>query len=399
MYATDHGFHYQYTEDELAAAAQATEESGDPAAAAGLLPDISKYLIQKTEEWGGEVRYETTMLQLIQDGSGKVTGVIAEDGNGYLQINAAKAVILATGGYEADHELLQKLNPGAYSICGFPMFTPGADGSGIKAGIWAGGQKDEIPTLMTFARAPIAPDAQFGFPYAGMTSWMGDQPFLKVNKRGERVCCETSPYDYPLHVAYHQPEGKIASIWDANYKDHIAQFHTIGCSRIMPSESTDPNGVPTGEGMGFEANDMMIGAALEAGILQQADTLEELAQKLLIEDVNAFVATVKRYNELAAKGVDEDYGKPSRDLIALDTPPYTGGYYGGHVLCTLDGLKINGDMQVMKVDQTGPIESLYAAGNCSGSMYAGTYPELFIGNAIARTITHARHAVLHILGK
>ena len=46
-----------------------------------------------------------------------------------------------------------------------------------------------------------------------------------------------------------------------------------------------------------------------------------------------------------------------------------------------------------------PIEGLYAVGNCSGSMYAGSYPELFIGNANGRTITHARHAVMHIAGE
>lgn len=107
---------------------------------------------------------------------------------------------------------------------------------------------------------------------------------------------------------------------------------------------------------------------------------------------------MERYNELAAKGVDEDFGKPAKDLLPLSKPPYFGAFFGGHVLCTLDGLRIDEHMRVLNTERK-PIEGLYAVGNCSGSMYAGSYPELFIGNANGRTITHARHAVMHIAGE
>lgn len=116
-----------------------------------------------------------------------------------------------------------------------------------------------------------------------MTCWIGDQPFLKVNLDGARVCCETAPYDYPLHVAALQPEYKLASIWDSDYQNQIVAFHTIGCSRINMSDTVDAAGVPTGEGLSFPACDMMIGAAMEAGIVQQADTIEELAEKLRVD--------------------------------------------------------------------------------------------------------------------
>ena len=303
----------------------------------------------------------------------------------------------ATGGYEANPDLLAELNPDAAAIGGVSMTQAGCEGEGIKAGIWAGGMKDEIPTLMTFARAAVAPDAELGYPYQGMTCWIGDQPFLKVNLDGARVCCETAPYDYPLHVAALQPEYKLASIWDSDYQNQIVAFHTIGCSRINMSDTVDAAGVPTGEGLSFPACDMMIGAAMEAGIVQQADTIEELAEKLRV-DPAGLTATVERYNELAAKGVDEDFGKPAKDLLPLSKPPYFGAFFGGHVLCTLDGLRIDEHMRVLNTERK-PIEGLYAVGNCSGSMYAGSYPELFIGNANGRTITHARHAVMHIAGE
>ncbi len=396
VYPTDHGFHYQYTDEERAEAQEKAGGSVDPAALAKALPSIGDYVVKKAVEWGADIQYLTSLVQLEQDGTGKVTGAIVEKDGSYLRVNASKGVILATGGYEADADLLKTLNPEGASIGGYNMSQMGCNGDGIKAGIWAGGVKDEIPTFMTFRRAAIAPETPLGSPYNGMTCWMGDQPFLQVNMRGERVCGETSPYDYPLHVATQHPENKLASIWDSDYQEHIKAFHTIGCSRINPSPTVSPDGVPTGEGLGFDANDGMIFAALEAGVIKKADTLEELAEQLLIPP-DTFAATVARYNELCAKGKDEDFGKPSKDLLSLAKPPYWGAYFGGHVLCTCDGLKINENMQVVDQDKQ-PIEGLYAVGNCSGSMYAGTYPELFIGNAMGRTMTFARHAVLHIAG-
>lgn len=397
VYPTDHGFHYTYTEEEQAKADAAVAESGDPAAAQGILPQVGDYMLKKAEEWGADLRYETPFVQLAQDENGKVTGAYAKIGDGCVLFNASKGVILATGGYEANPDLLAELNPDAAAIGGVSMTQAGCEGEGIKAGIWAGGMKDEIPTLMTFARAAVAPDAELGYPYQGMTCWIGDQPFLKVNLDGARVCCETAPYDYPLHVAALQPEYKLASIWDSDYQNQIVAFHTIGCSRINMSDTVDAAGVPTGEGLSFPACDMMIGAAMEAGIVQQADTIEELAEKLRV-DPAGLTATVERYNELAAKGVDEDFGKPAKDLLPLSRPPYFGAFFGGHVLCTLDGLRIDEHMRVLNTERK-PIEGLYAVGNCSGSMYAGSYPELFIGNANGRTITHARHAVMHIAGE
>ena len=397
VYPTDHGFHYTYTEEEQAKADAAVAESGDPAAAQGILPQVGDYMLKKAEEWGADLRYETPFVQLAQDENGKVTGAYAKIGDGCVLFNASKGVILATGGYEANPDLLAELNPDAAAIGGVSMTQAGCEGEGIKAGIWAGGMKDEIPTLMTFARAAVAPDAELGYPYQGMTCWIGDQPFLKVNLDGARVCCETAPYDYPLHVAALQPEYKLASIWDSDYQNQIVAFHTIGCSRINMSDTVDAAGVPTGEGLSFPACDMMIGAAMEAGIVQQADTIEELAEKLRV-DPAGLTATVERYNELAAKGVDEDFGKPAKDLLPLSKPPYFGAFFGGHVLCTLDGLRIDEHMRVLNTERK-PIEGLYAVGNCSGSMYAGSYPELFIGNANGRTITHARHAGMHIAGE
>jgi fumarate reductase flavoprotein subunit len=394
----EHYFHIDYTPEVLAEAEAAVAKTGNPAASVGILPTWGDFLRQQTEDvWGANVRCSTALVQLLQDDSGRVTGAIAKGKDGYIQFNASKAVILATGGYEANTDLLKLLNPDSERVCGFPMYNSYDTGDGIKAGIWAGGVKDKIPTLMTFARAAIAPDAQLGYPYTGTTCWMGDQPFPKVNLDGVRVCCETTPYDYPLHVASKQRENKLFSIWDANYEKHIAQFHTIGCSRIMPTTTTMLDGTSiAGDGGlgGWGVNESIIASAIDAGVIQTADTLQELATKMGVNSEN-LKATIENYNKMAAAGVDTEFGKPANDLIALDTPPYYGCAFGGHILVTLDGLQIDKDMRVLDGENV-PIEGLYACGNCSGSFYAGTYPELFISNAMGRTVTFARHAVLHI---
>ncbi|WP_302962315.1 FAD-binding protein [uncultured Adlercreutzia sp.] len=399
MYPVEHGYVYDYTPEQMAEAEEKTAGNPDPAAMMQALPTIGTYLLERAvNDWGADVRYLHELVQLVQDESGAVTGAIVKNDRGYVQINVSKGVILATGGYEADPELLAELNPHSAQIGGVSMVQMGCNGDGIKAGIWAGGAKDPVPTLMTFSRAAVAPDTPLGYPYEGNSCWMGDQPFLRVNMDGERVCCESVPYDYPLLVATHHPNSKIATIWDANYRDHIKAFHTIGCSRIMPSESKTPDGMPTGLGLTFEANDGMIAQNMEMGIIQQADTLEELAEKLKMP-ADALKATVARYNELCESGEDLDFGKEPKDMLALTTPPFCGAYFGGHVLCTIDGLQIDEHGRVLSADERKPIPGLYAVGNCSGSMYAGSYPELFIGNANGRTITFGRHAVRHILGQ
>lgn len=398
VYPLSHSIYCPPTQEELDAAAIAVQETGNPAAQTTILPDLNKLLVEQIEEWGADVRYSTSLVQLTQDLSGKVTGVIAKGDNGYIKIKVTKGVILATGGYEASHELLSTLNPEAESICGYPQYFPSNVGDGIKAGIWAGGVKDEIPTLMTFGRAAISPDQKLGYPYVGTTNWMGDQPFPKVNLEGNRVCCESAPYDYPLHIAHQLKDCKLASIWDANYKDHIKQFHTLGCSRIGRVTVTGADGTQIDNastaGMTIEAFDGMMAASEANGAVQTADTIEELAEKMGI-NAEGLKKTIENYNKMAAAGVDTEFGKPAKDLIALNTPPYSGSFFGGHILCTLDGLKIDENMRVLDKDKN-PIEGLFAVGNCSGSIYAGSYPELLIGNACARTCTEARHTVLYI---
>lgn len=347
------------------------------------------FVAAEIEDLGVDVRTWTEMIQLAQDESGRVTGVYAEGPDGLMLFEATKGVILATGGYCGNREMMESLNKLAVDHC-VAMQSPGPSnlGDGIKAALWAGAAKDEQPTVMVFDRGGVPAGTKGGCAYDGLgfMTHIGSQPFLKVNKDGERFCNESTPYDFIYAAGTLERDGVYCQIWDANWLDHVAQFHTLACSRIIPSPTGGKAQIFTPEAeMG-----MIEGVLKPAGVVVEADTLEELAEKLQIP-ADAFVQTVKRYNELCAKGDDEDFGKESYRMIALDTPPYQAATIGGQLLCTLDGLRVNTDLQVLDADHD-PIPGLYAVGNDSGGFFANNYPELLPGVACGRTITFGRLA-------
>ena len=342
-------------------------------------------LIRTIEENGGEVRYETALVKLEQDETGRVTGIIATNADGaYIRINAEKGVLLACGGYAANKQMLAAINPDAYISTVQNSYCALDTGDGIRAGMWIGADKDPDGTAMLFDRGGMRPDQTVDDADWDQTGYfhLGSQPWLKVNANGERFANESQPYDFILHAGFMQPGHFYTTIYDSTWMDQIAQFHQIGCARIIPSDSGgklqifSPE-VETGLLMSLE----------QGGMVQRADTIEELAEKLNLP-VDTFKATVERYNELCEKGEDEDFGKEAFRMIPLKNPPYFGCRQGASLLCTLDGLRINAKMQVLD-KQGSPIEGLYAAGDCSGSFFAHNYPEYVVGVAVGRTLTEA----------
>ncbi|MBQ1491747.1 MAG: FAD-binding protein [Blautia sp.] len=342
------------------------------------------------DELGVEWKLSTALVKLCQDESGKVTGIIAQDltDNHYVQVNASKGVILCTGGYATNTDMMLALQPMTMKMkVNVPIGSKG-DGSGIKAMLWAGGEMDPCHASMMFNRACVLPTETAGYKTNGKWFWFGEQPFLKVNLNGERFCNESGPYEFMLHSMYMQPNHTYCDIFDANNKQYCEQFDEVGCCRLFPFD----NGAISNRGYDACWAEMTEGekSHLEMGYLQKADTLEELAEKLCIP-VENFVKSVERYNELCAKGVDEDYGKEKHRLTPVDTAPFYGIRTCAWHLTTLDGCRINTQMQVIREDGT-PIEGLYAAGDCTGGFFANNYPNLFTGLACGRTMTFARKA-------
>lgn len=337
-------------------------------------------------ELGAEFRYDTMLVKCEQNSDGRVTGVICQDGNDlhYIRVNASKGVILATGGYVSNTEMVEarqawnnrlKINVPVGGSC---------TGDGIKAAMWCGASIDPLGCAVTFNRACCKPDEVAGSDLKGKWFWFGEQPFLKVNLNGKRFCNESGPYDYMLHSAYMQPYHTYVDIWDSDYVEQVKQLNEVGCCRLYPFDNGAPSNMPVSlMGKKFEELE-------EAGYIQKADTMEELAEKLNLP-VEATVETWNRYNMFAEQGKDEDYNKESYRLTPLTHPPYYGVRTGSWFLATIDGISINADMHA--VDEAGKqIEGLFMVGNDSGGFFSVSYPNLMTGLAAGRTMTFGRRA-------
>ncbi|WP_102380106.1 FAD-dependent oxidoreductase [Raoultibacter timonensis] len=327
-------------------------------------------------------RYNTPMVKLIVE-DGKVVGAYGKGEQGYVRVNASKGTLVCTGGYGANVAMQKVLQPHTTTIYGRNTSQPGCDGDGIKACLWAGAKMDETHTSMLFDRTVVPVGVQGGCDCTeGTLFWMGSQPWLKVNLNGERFCNESGTYDYILHADAYQPSHMHVTLWDSDYERYAEQFDMHGCSRLFPFDNGAAPNIPLKVVQGMNAD------LLEKGYIQQADTIEELAEKLKLP-VDTLVATVERNNENYDNQSDPDFGKEPFRLSALRNPPFYGVYNTGTLLCTLDGIVINSEGQALR-DDGSAIEGLYVAGNDSGGFYSMTYPNLTTGNACGRTVTFAR---------
>lgn len=344
-------------------------------------------VLKHAEADGLEVQYEITMVKLEKDGD-RVTGLIAKNANDeYVRYNASKGVILACGGYSGNETMMNALQPQSVEQTCVNYSKPGAKGDGIKACLWAGAIMDQTHTSMIFDRGAIKPDqvGEYGKANDGALFWMGSQPFLKVNLNGERFMNEYMPYDLVLHAAASQPYHTYCTVWDSKYPEDVERFATHGCSRLYPHVNGTAPVFPIEyiEGMNADLQDQ--------GYIVQADTVEELADKLGLPK-DTFTATVDRYNELAAKGEDEDYGKEDYRLSTLSEAPFYGvRQAGGYLICTIDGIQIDDNMHAIDQDFKA-IPGLYVIGDMSGNYFSGSYPSLMAGAAAGRSATFGRFA-------
>ena len=348
---------------------------------------MNEILYKYAESKGARFDYSTTMVKLEKK-NGRVTGCIARDGDGKcVRYIAKKGTVVATGGYARNYPMMQALQPWNLRVVSRTGAMPGATGSGIKACLWVGAKMDETHCAMKFDRAALKPDQKAGLDTvkAGTAKmfWMGSQPWLKVNSFGERFINESGTYENPLHADEYNKDHCHYSIFDSNWVPYTKQFKMHGCSRLWPfSNGAEPNHMYT------EMRDKVLPSLVKDGFAFKADSIEELARKLGLP-ADQLKKTVDRYNKLAYKGVDEDFGKEKHRLTPVDKPPFYGVKNSGWLLCTLDGIVINKNLNAC--DENGDaIPGLYVIGNDSGSYFANEYPNLSTGMACGRTVTFGR---------
>jgi hypothetical protein len=351
------------------------------------------FMDQKVKDLGGTYLYEHTALVLTQDSTGAVNGAIVQDKDGKkIKFTASKGVLVSTGDFSSNADMCwgliqdqrewnSRAGDAAGSLKG--MYQ---DGSGHKMCCWAGGMVEPLPRgTMGMAQAASGP--------WGMT------PMLQLNANGERYANEAA-ICWLGHVALRQPEGLLSLVTDTKYMQSIL---------VAGLDHGGPNfGRGTAWTDDFDADMATVMAAGAKGApvrgitvaernpatVYGANTLEELAGYLGYtgDAATAFLASIKRYNELCAKGVDDDFGKDKKAMIPIDTAPFygcvasnTGKMSIG--LVTLAGMVTNDNLQVL--DKTyKPIKGLYVSGNTLGGRYGEAYVTPYAGNSVGMALTH-----------
>lgn len=355
---------------------------------------------------GHSINFGHRLVKLVQDESGRVTGAIFETEGSYIQVNANKGVMLATGGYVNNTKMLQALSPITCQSVVMTTSEPNNDGSGQIAAMWAGAARDAASATMIFDRGWIDPGTPAGYlegSLDGAPLWPSNiqincasQPWLKVNVHGKRFMNESACYDHISHFTAQQPNGTYFCIWDSGFAEDVFRFGTLGCSgltSIMLKNFKKEDGT-------YDLDEFFKLPIQGDGRVLKADTLEELADLMLLEgeDKENFLATVERYNELYDNQEDVDFYKEAYRLSEIRKPPFYAASVGGRLLTTIDGIRINADCKALNEDFE-PMEGLYCVGDCSGSMFAGCYPDQLHGVACGRTMTEAIHVVKLLAGE
>jgi len=296
--------------------------------------------------------------QLIKE-NGRVTGLLAKSEEGYVRFLASKGVILATGDIGGNPEMCADLAPDANRALNNVYFPAGVNtGDGHRMGLWAGGffEADHLPSMIH----PLAPCAR-------------SYCFLFVNQKGERFMNEDTWSQGKCMQVLYQNRSYAWSIIDSDWETKVPQTIPYGGGMLWDQDRE--------LGVDWKAEDdrVTLERAERSGALVKADTLEELAEKMDIP-ADAFVATVKRYNELCALGKDLDLGKRKELMLPIEKPPYMGIKYGASLLVVVGGLRVNSRLQVID-SELDPIPGLYAIGNVGGGRYGVDYPLVVPGNS------------------
>jgi fumarate reductase flavoprotein subunit len=335
---------------------------------------LADMLLSNGRDRGVEYYFETPAKQLVRETGRRVNGVIAQNAYGdYVRFNAGKAVILCTGDYGGDREMVNwYFNWGTLRDLKCAYEPAGQNtGDGHKMALWAGAAIDEPPHCpMLFDWAVWSNKGLFN---------LARQPWLYVNLNGERFMNEDLPWGYECNQLRKQPGNAAWAIWDAKYKEEIP---------VMRSQCCKNMGEPT-----YLWNPRQLDEALASGNVLTATSINELGKKTELP-ADKFRNTIEKYNEIARNGKDADFGKHPDRLTTIDKPPFYACKMESRYMVILSGLQVNTRLQVL--DKSGKaIPGLYAAGNVSGSFFGNVYPTTTPGLTHSRAWTFGRLAGLN----
>ena len=315
-----------------------------------------------------DVHYSTPAVQLIKDGN-KVVGIFAKDPDGkYMKFSATKAVVIATGDYQNNKTMVERLCP---DVRNFENKQWNRTGDGQLMGMMAGAVLEPV------GHTKILHDFDSGP--------MWNEPFLCLNMDGERFFNEETDMAYIAnYMRDYSPEkaGWYFPIFDDTFEEMVSGWggrpaNHDSIKNYMPEEDVEERGT----------------VLVDRIAVYKADTLDELAEKLELP-ADELKASVARYNEIVDKGWDEDFGKDPKFLKKIETAPFWGVRKQVRVTAIAAGIITDATTAVLDENKE-PIGNLYAIGNVSGPFYGSAdYPMVFGGLSLGRCVTQG-----YVLGK
>jgi fumarate reductase flavoprotein subunit len=330
-----------------------------------------RILTDRAKGMGVKILLQTPVTRILKQ-AGRIVGVAAEDKSGHPLQADARAVIVATGGFGDNPDMIRKYTGYEYGKDLFSFRIPGVTGDGIRMAWEVGAAPTEMNMELVYGMPGELEPVVFS---------LFRQPGLLVNLLGERFVNEEVLRN-PAFAgnAISGQKGRAAFL----VFDHNSM-------RYFEEKGLDFLGIP----IPFTKMDNLDGEisnALGQGYkdIYVADSIEALAVKIGV-DADVFLRAIREYNESCEKGYDSLFNKNHRYLRPVAKPKFYAGRLVPTGYGTLGGIKINHNTEVLTKDWK-VIPGLYAAGTDACSIYGDTYVFVLPGNTLGFAINSGRIA-------
>jgi fumarate reductase flavoprotein subunit len=336
-------------------------------------------IIDRGKELGVEILTEYAATDFIMNDRGEIAGVQAKDPGGTTIIKC-KYCLISTGNLLNNGSLLARSAPQYVNalVRRVGHRLPTNSGDGVLMAEKAGIPIDYNSICVAYTGVVSTPAEMSVFSHGEVSE------ALYVNLEGKRWANEAYSGQEYFAALLRQPKCAFYTVMDSKVllmdrmpKTPIATSGNAGGRNVeagvpdpdakeTSAQGPGPGGMPGMQQGKVDLKELQRIAALPGRHVVIAETLEELADGMGVDRKN-FVATVKRYNELCAKGRDDDQFKLAKYMLPVEKGPF---YASSHILGSdgaMGGLTINENLQLM--GKNGPIDNLYASGDTTSGRY------------------------------
>lgn len=335
--------------------------------------------MQKAVDTGNVQTFYGCFVEKLIMENGRCVGLYARDAatGEYIKCNASKGVILSTGDYSQNTKMLKHFCPEVIENNIQCLFTNvdvegnfTNQGDGIQLGMWAGAQVQQ-------SHAPMIHHMGGGADLAGV-GVMGNAGFLNLDLNGKRFMNEDLPGQQLENQIELQKNRESWQIFDSNWPEQLPYMPAAhGGACYYEDYASEDEGPKNNTTYRNYKSPYQLEAAVADGRAVKADTLEELVAKIYPDDTAAqqtALDSIRRYNELAKAGYDEDFHKPASRMWAVENGPfYADKFTTALLLVCIGGLESDEDCHTFDADRN-VIPGLYVAGNIQGNRFATEYP-------------------------